>query len=188
MLQGLVHRMETDDPALAAHGSRVADLAHSIAEELGMNESALRRLRIACNLHDIGKVDIDPDVLWKPGPLVGNEWDEMRRHPELGFEMITGLVHPEIADTVLAHHERYDGLGYPFQRKGNEIPLLARILSVADTFDAITSERCYQRSLPTAFAVEEIRFHSGTQFDPEVVEAFTSVADYAGWTESLLVA
>jgi HD-GYP domain-containing protein (c-di-GMP phosphodiesterase class II) len=168
--------MQQDDPGLAAHGDRVAGLAHSIGVHLELSTDRLRRLRIACTLHDIGKVDVDQAVLWKPGPLVGAEWDEIRRHPELGYRIVRGLVHAEIAESVLCHHERYDGTGYPHNREGDDIPLLARILTVADAFDAITSDRCYQPALTTEFALEEIAANAGSQFDPGVVEALQDLA------------
>lgn len=177
MLETLVRRLQQDDPGLVAHGNRVASLAHSIGQALDLGNERLRRLRVACTLHDIGKVDVDQAVLWKPGPLVGAEWDEIRRHPELGFRMVRGAVHEEIAETVLCHHEWYDGSGYPNGRAGRHIPLLARILTVADAFDAITSDRCYQPALPVEYALNEIRAHAGTQFDPEVVGALEAVAE-----------
>ena len=181
MLDGLVRRLHTD-PGLAAHGSRVADLAGAIGRRMDLSQERLRRLKVACTLHDIGKIDVDQAVLFKPGPLESSEWEEIRRHPELGFDMVRGLVHPEIADTVLAHHERFDGLGYPYGRSGTEIPLLARILTVADAFDAITSDRCYQPALPVDFALEEISLHAATQFDPEVVDTLENIASIVGFS------
>ncbi len=177
MLDTLVRRLQKDDPGLAAHGDRVASLAHSIGKALGLGAERLRRLRVACTLHDIGKVDIDQAVLWKPGPLVGAEWDEIRRHPELGYRMVRGSVHEEIAETVLCHHEWFDGSGYPNGRSGHHIPLLARVLTVADAFDAITSDRCYQPALPVDYALDEIRAHAGTQFDPDVVVGLEAAAE-----------
>ena len=185
VLDGLVRRLH-EDPGLFAHGSRVADLAASIGQRLDLSHERLRRLRIACQLHDIGKVEVDQSVLFKPGPLEGDEWEEIRRHPELGFKMVHGLVHAEIAETVLCHHERFDGLGYPFRRKGEDIPLLARILSVADAFDAITSDRCYQPALPVDYALQEIRRHSGTQFDPDVVDGLEGLASMFGFGHETL--
>ncbi|MDH3428228.1 MAG: HD-GYP domain-containing protein [Gemmatimonadota bacterium] len=178
MLQTLVRRLQEDDPGLAAHGHRVAGLAHSIGTSLGLGPERLRRLHVACTLHDIGKVDVDQGVLWKPGPLVGAEWDEIRRHPELGYKIVRGLVHAEIAETVLCHHERFDGTGYPHGRRGDAIPLLARILTVADAFDAMTSDRCYQPALSIEFALNEIQAHAGSQFDPRVVEALQDMAHH----------
>lgn len=180
MLDTLVKRLHTD-PGLAAHGSRVADLATAIGQRMGLNQERLRRLKVACTLHDIGKIDVDQTVLFKPGPLESAEWDEIRRHPELGFDMVNGLVHAEIADTVLAHHERFDGLGYPYGRSGTDIPLLARILTVADAFDAITSDRCYQPALPVEYALQEIGRHSATQFDPDVVDTLEGLASLFGF-------
>ena len=177
MLETLVRRLQEDDPGLAAHGDRVAGFAHFIGTRLELSPERLRRLHVACTLHDIGKVDVDQKVLWKPGPLVGAEWDEIRRHPELGYRIVRGLVHAEIAETVLCHHERYDGTGYPHGRAGEDIPLLARILTAADAFDAITSDRCYQPALSVEYAMEEIRNHAGTQFDPQVVEVLEGMAE-----------
>ena len=179
VLDGLVRRLQ-EDPGLAAHGTRVADLAAAVGQRMDLSQERLRRLRIACTLHDIGKVDVDQTVLFKPGPLESDEWDEIRRHPELGFRMVHGLVHPEIAETVLCHHERFDGFGYPFGRKGGDIPVLARILTVADAFDAITSDRCYQPVLPVEYALNEIRRHAGTQFDPDVVDGLEGLASLFG--------
>ncbi len=176
VLEFLVRRLQQDDPGLAAHGDRVAGLAQVIGAALELGTERLRRLRVACTLHDIGKIDVDQQVLWKPGPLVGSEWDEIRRHPELGFNIVKDLVHAEIAETVLNHHERFDGTGYPYGRSGTDIPLLARILTVADAFDAITSDRCYQPALPVDYALEEIEAHAGSQFDPRVVEALQGLA------------
>lgn len=186
VLDGLVRRLQAEDPGLAAHGTRVADLAAAVGQRMDLSQERLRRLRIACTLHDIGKVGVDQTVLFKPGPLVGEEWDEIRRHPELGFRMVHGLVHPEIAETVLCHHERFDGFGYPYGRTGEDIPLLARILTVADAFDAITSDRCYQPALPVEYALQEIRRHAGTQFDPDVVDGLESLASLFGFTQRQL--
>ena len=187
VLDGLVRRFE-EDPGLVAHGTRVADLAAAVGQRMDLTQERLRRLRIACTLHDIGKVDVDQIVLFKPGPLEDVEWNEIRRHPELGFRMLHGLVHPEIADAVLCHHERFDGYGYPGGRSGTDIPLLSRILSVADAFDAITSDRCYQPALPVEYALAEIRRHGGTQFDPEVVESLEGLASLFGFGPRPLLA
>ena len=186
VLDGLVRRLQAEDPGLAAHGTRVADLAAAVGQRMDLSQERLRRLRIACTLHDIGKVEVDQTILFKPGPLEGNEWDEIRRHPELGFRMVHGLVHPEIAETVLCHHERFDGCGYPYGRTGTDIPLLARILTVADAFDAITSDRCYQPALPVEYALQEIRRHTGTQFDPDVVDSLDGLASLFGFAEPQL--
>ena len=158
-------------PEWADHGRRVGSLTRSIADTLGLDDERVRRLEIAAVLHDIGKTHIDPNVLALPRALNPEETALVRRHPLIGFEMVTGLVHPEIARAVLAHHERFDGLGYPFGRSGQRIPFLARILSVADAFDAIVSDRVYQEARPIEYALNELQRYAGTQFDPLVVEA-----------------
>lgn len=159
------------DPVWEAHGSRVAVLSREVGNSIGLEFDRLRRLEIASLLHDIGKSAIAPTVMLKPGELTAEEWAIVKRHPEQGFEMVDGLVHPEIAQAVLHHHENFDGSGYPFGRAGHQIPLLARVLSVVDAFDAIVSERTYQEALPADFAIDELRRHAGTQFDPGVVDA-----------------
>lgn len=181
MLEEFMQMMWERDPDLSGHGSRVATFATPLGRHLGIDRNDLRRLHIAAHLHDVGKVRIDPVVLTKPAPLDAGEWTEMRRHPVEGFRLVDGLVHWEIADTILAHHERFDGSGYPFGLAGEEIPYLARILLVADAFDAMTSDRPYQGPVPADQALAELHRHAGTQFDPFVVEAMLVVAGAEGW-------
>ncbi len=171
MIERLVQLMWRRDAALAQHALRVADLAVGIGGQLGLGRDQQQRLRIAATLHDLGKVHIPPRILDKPAPLTSREWTRMQLHPRLGYYMVTDLVHPEVTESVLAHHERYDGGGYPLGRGGNEIPLLARALFVADAFDAMTSDRPYQRALPVSHALHELRSNAGTQFDPGMVAA-----------------
>jgi HD-GYP domain-containing protein (c-di-GMP phosphodiesterase class II) len=160
---------------LAGHGFRVGAVALALGTNLGLQGQRLEHLEVAAMLHDVGKVRLDPEVIGKPGPLSPDEWRQVRRHPELGFAMTSGVFHAEIADTILSHHERWDGRGYPQGRSGREIPLLARILCVADTFDAMTSDRCYRASLPVEVVMAELIAHAGTQFDPAVVEAMENL-------------
>lgn len=171
MLDQFMQMMYEMDPDLSGHGSRVAALAAPLADYLGLDRDDRRRLHIAAHLHDVGKVRIDARVVQKPGPLSTTEWVQMRRHPVEGFKIIDGLVHTGIADTVLAHHERFDGSGYPFGLRGDDIPYLARILLVADAFDAMTSDRPYQPALSADYALSELQRFAGTQFDPGVVDA-----------------
>jgi HD-GYP domain-containing protein (c-di-GMP phosphodiesterase class II) len=119
---------------------------------------------------------MDPGILGKPGPLDPSERDLMERHPELGFAMTRNRLDAKIAEAILYHHERFDGQGYPFGLTGDAIPILSRIVLVADAFDAMTSKRAYQPALPTDFAVHEIRKNAGSQFDPAVVEIFLELA------------
>ena len=176
MLEGMLERMWERDEALAKHGFRVATFATALAQHLDSSPEMIDRLRIAAIIHDIGKLRLDPRIIAKPGPLDEAEWKEMRKHPEHGFEMVQNYVHPDIGGVLLAHHERYDGAGYPFRKAGTDIPTGARILLVADAFDAMTSDRPYQPSMPIEAALGELAEHSGSQFDPLVVEAMLDLA------------
>ena len=176
MLEGMLERMWERDEALARHGFRVATFATSLAQHLDAGPEMIDRLRIAAMIHDIGKLRLDPRIVAKPGPLDEAEWHEMRKHPEHGFEMVERYVHPDIGGILLAHHERYDGAGYPFHRTGADIPRGARILLVADAFDAMTSDRPYQPPMAIPEALQELEDHAGTQFDPRVVEAMLDLA------------
>ena len=124
-------------------------------------------------LHDIGKVGISMDILKKPGPLNDEEWKEMKRHPEIGYRIAQNT--PElstVSEYILSHHERWDGSGYPRGLKGPEIPLLCRILAVADAYDAMTSNLAYRKAMDSLDAMAEIKHGSGTQFDPEIAKLF----------------
>jgi HD-GYP domain-containing protein (c-di-GMP phosphodiesterase class II) len=158
-----------------AHGQakRVSELASVVAWQMGLRKEQVRRIEKAAMLHDIGKIGIADAVLAKPGPLDDAEWAEMKRHPELGYRMLQGIDFlRDAAEIVYAHHERYDGSGYPRGLEDESIPLGARIFAVVDAYDAITSYRPYRKAQPHRKAVEEIVRNSGTQFDPEVVRAF----------------
>jgi HD-GYP domain-containing protein (c-di-GMP phosphodiesterase class II) len=186
MLDQFMQMMYEMDPDLSGHGSRVAALAAPLADYLGLDRDDRRRLHIAAHLHDVGKIRVDACVVHKPGPLTAAEWVQMRKHPLEGFRIIDGLVHAGIADTVIAHHERFDGSGYPFGLRGDDIPYLARILLVADAYDAMTSDRPYQPALPPDHAIAELRRFAGTQFDPDVVDAMLTVAPVGYWLPTLL--
>ncbi len=172
----LITVMEEVVEDLHGHVHRVSDLAIGIGGLLGLAELDLERLALAGVLHDVGKIHLDPGILAKPGPLDDMERDLVQRHPELGFAMTRNRLDPKVAEAILYHHERFDGRGYPFGLAGAEIPILSRIILVSDAFDAMTSDRSYQPALPTAHAIDEIFAHSGTQFDPNVVEALLTLA------------
>jgi HD-GYP domain-containing protein (c-di-GMP phosphodiesterase class II) len=161
---------------LHGHVHRVSDLAVNLGIGIGLGDIDLDRLALAGVLHDVGKIHLDPGILGKPGPLDPSERELMNRHPELGFAMTRNRLDPGVAEAILYHHERYDGRGYPFGLAGEEIPILSRIILVADAFDAMTSTRAYQRALPVEFAVNEIRKHAGSQFDPHVGDLFLELA------------
>ncbi|HEY7824314.1 MAG TPA: HD domain-containing phosphohydrolase [Acidimicrobiia bacterium] len=173
----LIKVMEDVIEDLHGHVHRVSNLSVDLGRGIGLDEDDLDRLALAGVLHDVGKIHMDPAILGKPGPLDENERDLMERHPELGFAMTRNRLDPKISEAILYHHERFDGTGYPFGLTGNGIPILSRIVLVADAFDAMTSKRAYQPALPPDFAVHEIRKNTGTQFDPQVVDIFMELAE-----------
>jgi len=175
--QYLVKVMEDVIEDLHGHVHRVSNLAVDLGRGLALGDDDLDRLALAGILHDVGKIHMDPGILGKPGPLDQTERELMERHPELGFAMTRNRLDPKIAEAILYHHERFDGGGYPFGLAGDAIPVLSRIVLVADAFDAMTSKRAYQPALPVDFAVHEIRRNAGSQFDPQVVEIFTGLAE-----------
>ena len=172
----LVKVMEDVIEDLHGHVHRVSNLAVDLGRGLGLGGDDLDRLALAGVLHDVGKIHMDPGILGKPGPLDQSERDLMERHPELGFAMTRNRLDPKISEAILYHHERFDGGGYPFGLEGDAIPVLSRIVLVADAFDAMTSKRAYQPALPADFAVHEIERNSGSQFDPQVVDIFRELA------------
>ena len=165
--------MDVCDPALASHAARVGSNAEAVAVRLGWDDARLEGLRLGAALHDVGKVNVRPEVLGKPGLLDEEELAEIRAHPVEGTWLIAGV--PSLSPAlpyVLFHHERWDGAGYPTRRAGAAIPLEGRVLAVADAFDAMTSARSYRRTLSTDEAAGEIARCTGTQFDPDVADAF----------------
>ena len=170
--------MEVCDPDLGAHAARVAANAEAVAVRLGWEEERLESLRLGAALHDVGKVNVRPEVLAKPGRLDDGELAEIRAHPVEGVWLIAGVPSLHAAlPYVLFHHERWDGRGYPTRRSGASIPVEGRILAVADAFDAMTSGRPYRPSLAPEDAADEVRRCAGTQFDPDVAGAFLDALD-----------
>jgi hypothetical protein len=183
-LEALVTALDARDRETKGHSTRVTDYTLDIARRLGLRPGSpdWEDLKRAALLHDVGKIGVSDFILHKPGPLTPEEWEEMRRHPGIGYEMLKGVRFLALpAEIVLSHHERFDGKGYPRALGGDEIPLGARIFAVADTFDAMTSDRPYRRALPWEAARDEIVRHRGTQFDSRVVEAFLQV--YEEWVQ-----
>jgi diguanylate cyclase (GGDEF)-like protein/putative nucleotidyltransferase with HDIG domain len=167
----LAKAVDLRDTYTGSHSSRVADLAARLAERIGLDEEQIELTRLAGSLHDLGKLAIPEEVLRKPGPLTDPERLVVERHPQIGFRMLESLGVDPVADWVLHHHERWDGTGYPDRLSGTRIPLGARILFVADAYDAMTSDRVYRSRLTTQAALAELERCAGTQFDPEVVQA-----------------
>jgi putative nucleotidyltransferase with HDIG domain len=169
---------ERRDPDTAGHAKRVTAVALRIATKLQVGTARVEAIRTGGPLHDIGKLAIEPGILGKPGPLEPEELAEIRTHPEVGVKMLDGV--PGIRhglECVLHHHERWDGGGYPHGLSGEEIPLEARILAVADAYDAMISERPYRPALSRAEAMAEVERCSGSQFDPQVASAFLALED-----------
>jgi putative nucleotidyltransferase with HDIG domain len=172
-ITSLARTIEAKDPYTGGHTERVRDFAMLLAREMGLSEEDLRAVEVGAVIHDIGKIGIPDGILTKPGKLTDEEFDTMRQHPEISSYIVSELDLPQIVkDMVRSHHERWDGRGYPDGLAGEKIPLAARILSVADTVDAMTSNRSYRKALPIATAIEEVRNLAGVQFCPEVAEVF----------------
>src|SRR5437870_9199760 len=173
MLSTLSRAIEARDPYTRGHSARVTAIAEAIARRLGWDEERLELLHVGGPLHDIGKLGISDEVLTKPGRLDEHELAQIREHPKLGARILLRVAALRGAlPYVLYHHERWDGNGYPTGRAGEQIPLEARVLAVADAFDAMTSDRPYRRALDHEAAVPEVARCSGTQFDPGVVRLF----------------
>ena len=172
-LLALVTALEARDQETEGHSERVANYAVRIGQAMGLDEEDLAHLRLGALLHDIGKIGLPDSILRESGPLSNAEWERMQNHPRTGFSILQGIEFlGRPSQVVIYHHERYDGKGYPHGLRGGQIPLLARIFAVADTFDAITSDRTYRPAQSLAVARAEIQRCAGTQFDPDVVEAF----------------
>ena len=155
------------------HSHRVSILCQYIGKAYGLPEDETEELKTVGLLHDIGKIAIDENILNKPEGLTEDEWKEIKRHPEIGYRILNTVNDmSEIAEYVLAHHERWDGRGYPKGLRGREIPLQSRIIAIADSYDAMVSERSYREALPEEAAIEELKVNAGIQFDPELVNAF----------------
>ena len=169
----LMRTMHAKQPGLHEHSSQVAELAGAVARRFGMSSEALDEVTRAAELHDVGKVGIPDAILNKPGPLDRDEWEFMRRHTILGERILNAAaaLRP-VARLVRSSHERWDGTGYPDRLEGAQIPLGSRIIAVCDAYEAMTSDRAYRSALSPDAAAQELRASAGTQFDPEVVEAF----------------
>ncbi len=183
VLEALVTCLDYRDEQTMAHSKRVSLMARAIATEMGIEDPELTDIEWGAMLHDMGKIGVPDAILLKRGSLTETEWRVMRRHVPLGASMICRIDFlADAARVVGDHHERYDGSGYPDGKRGQDIYIGARIFAVADTFDAITSDRPYRAGRSVAVAEGEIRAASGTQLDPDCVEAFFALPR-AGWSE-----
>ena len=172
-VEALAEAIEKKDHYTGGHTKRVAHFAQVIAQNMKLSADQLRAVRLGAILHDVGKIGIEDKILRKEAPLTEDEWKSMKTHPQLGFEILHGVEGMyEVTHGIRFHHERWDGKGYPQGLKGEEIPLVARVISVADAYDAMVSNRPYRKGLGPLPAYDEIVKNRGTQFDPAVVDAF----------------
>jgi len=172
----IVKIMEAKDPYIAGHSVRVAEYSEKIARKLRLNEYNVEILINLANLHDIGKIQIDLSILNKPGRFYKSDWEEVKKHPEVGYGIVREIVFlKDVAKAILYHHERIDGRGYPSGIKGDEIPLFAKILAVADAYDAMTTDRSYRPAMTKKGAIKELRVNAGTQFDKKIIKAMIEV-------------
>jgi diguanylate cyclase (GGDEF)-like protein len=159
----------------AAHSNRVSSICQAIASKLNLDKDAVNQMKIAGLIHDIGKIGIDEKILNKPGNLTDDERSEIERHPEIGWRLLSSTYEfTELAQFVLNHHEKWDGSGYPNGLRGEAIQLGARIIAIADAYDAMTSDRSYRKGLSKEEAIKELTRCSGSQFDPNIVEVFVN--------------
>jgi putative nucleotidyltransferase with HDIG domain len=182
-LEAMITALDFRDNETHGHSRRVVEYAVLVAQAMGVGEPDLSWIRRGAILHDVGKIGVSDAILRKPGKLDAAEWDEMKRHPEMGYRMLKHIrfLKPAL-DIVHCHQERWDGSGYPHGLRGEQIPLGARIFAAVDTFDAMTSDRPYRAALSIEAARDEIRRFSGIQFDPRVAEAFLSIEECV-WRE-----
>ena len=175
-IRALATALEVKDSYTKGHSDAVARYAVAIAKRLSLSYQEIEGIEVAAILHDIGKIGIHEDILNKPEKLDDEEWKEIKKHPESSLKILNNINSPwEIRPIIYAHHERYDGNGYPAGLKGEEIPLGARIIAVADLYDAMISDRAYRKGLSREMVIGELKKVAGTQLDPEVVKVFIEI-------------
>ena len=173
-LRGLVTALETRVPGSAGHGRRVAAMSSLVAARLGLGPCQVARIERAARVHDVGKIIVSPEILEKPGALSAPEFEEIQRHAVFGARLVASLDDPGLTKIVRHHHERIDGSGYPDGLHGAAIPLGSRIISVVDTYDALTSSRPYRDRISQSAAIALLTEEAGHTLDPQVVAAFTA--------------
>ncbi|MEO0129853.1 MAG: HD domain-containing phosphohydrolase [candidate division WOR-3 bacterium] len=172
-IRAIVEAIDAKDPYTKGHSARVVEYALLIGEGLELDKESLKDLELSAVLHDVGKIGIPDRILSKPGLLNEEEYSYMKRHPEFGAEIVEPIKKlKSLVPNILHHHEKYDGTGYPMGLKGDKIPLGARIIAIADSFDAMTSDRPYRPRMETTVALSEIKKNRKTQFDPKLAELF----------------
>ncbi len=172
----VIKAVEDRDSFMRGHTERVTALAKAIGTRMRLSEEQLFNLEIGSLLHDVGQISVPEAILLKPGPLEEEEYDRVKQHPEVGKNLVAPIPYLEEAiPTILYHHERFDGSGYPERLKGEQIPLFGRIIAVADVFDALTNDRPHRDRLPVEKAAQVIKDGKGTKFDPVVVDVFLEV-------------
>lgn len=161
--------LDTRDPYTGGHSQRVSDMALEVCKLLNLDQNETEKIHIAAHLHDIGKIGVPDSVLLKQGKLDDSEWEIMKNHPEIGANILKKSSYlKELAEIVLFHHERFDGKGYPMEKIGTEIPLGSRIIAICDSIDAMTSNRCYRKSLSFEDCYNQIKINLGKMYDPEI--------------------
>jgi HD-GYP domain-containing protein (c-di-GMP phosphodiesterase class II) len=174
-VKGLAAAIDGKDPYTRGHSERVSRFSMAIAERLGLSDDECEKIRISALLHDVGKIGIDDNILKKPAALTDDEYEIMKQHPQKGYKIMSQIpAMKEFLPGMYMHHEMINGKGYPQGLEGQEIPLMGRIVAVADTFDAMTTERPYQRAMKFEDAVERIQSFVGTRYDERVVAAFVA--------------
>ena len=178
-IQTLRYTVEAKDTYTRGHSDRVSEYSILIGEKMGLSENDIQTLMVGGIFHDIGKIGISDSILLKETKLTDSEYNEIKKHPSIGKNILSNTkIFQNLIPIVYYHHERFDGTGYPEGLSGNEIPLLARIVSVADAFDAMTSKRSYRNDLSIPEAIEELKRCSGSQFDPNITKVFLDILNY----------
>ena len=175
-IQTLRYTVEAKDTYTRGHSDRVSEYSVLIGKQLGLPDNEIKNLQLGGLFHDVGKIGIPDTILQKDSKLTDDEYSQIKNHTSIGAHILsTATIFQDIIPIVKHHHEKYDGTGYPGQLKGNDIPYLARITAIADTFDAMTSKRSYRDSLPLEIVISEFEKYKGTQFDPEITDVFLDI-------------
>jgi putative nucleotidyltransferase with HDIG domain len=176
IINALLKTLEAKSHETEQHVLRMQEVGVALARQLELPHSELNRLKLAILLHDIGKITVPEEILRKPGPLTPEEWERVKKHPEVGYRIARATPEfAQVAEEIYAHHERFDGSGYPRGLQGEAIPLLARIIAIADAYDTMRYGRPYKKPLKREAIIAEFRKNAGTQFDPKLVDIFLAL-------------